>query len=400
MAGKFINTKRKDTIDSLIEGYRQSLNNPYYLHIDKKATPVTYLNIDKTKTSLDEGAKIPYALYGDDSPIRYNKINNFFIYGLTEIANELDLGDWGLESNPIEGDAIILPNTIVPCPNDYFIIDHLKQPLLFKVISVTADTIDNGSNFYKINYKLDNINHELIDLDIAGEYNMIVDNVGTQFKSVIKNTEYDFINTIETILTKLKEYYVMLFYSERVQTFIYEFRSKLFYDPMMIEFLSKHNLLKGTEKYIHIIHQTSVPKTFCLDYDKTFFRCLELREIKKDPILYSTADFINEPLSILSSRKEFYFKLNYNTDVVLESRYPIVLFDYKVIDKIKEGIIDELDDSYNRIIYKYFKHEQLTSEDIDIIDNIEFTPSIELFYNIPVIIFCLESMIKEIMVKK
>ena len=78
-------------------------------------------------------------------------------------------------------------------------------------------------------------------------------------------------------------------------------------------------------------------KDYILDYDKTFFRCLEKRKITKDPIIYSTADFIDEPLSILSSRKEYYFKLNYNTDIVCESRYPLVLYDYKVIDRIKKG---------------------------------------------------------------
>ena len=275
-----------------------------------------------------------------------------------------------MEANAIEGEATILPNTIVPFPNDYF------------------------------SYKLDNIDHTLIDFDIADEYRMIIDNVNGEYKSIIRSTDYDMIDKVESTLTMLKEYYVNLFYSERVQTFIYEFRTKLFYDPMMIEFLSKHQLIKGTEKYIYVAQQTSLPRTCILDYDKTFFRCLEKRKITKDPIIYSTADFIDEPLSILSSRKEYYFKLNYNTDIVCESRYPLVLYDYKVIDRIKKGEIDELDKSYNRIIYKYFRRDKITPEDIQILNDIDFVPSIELFYNIPVVIFCLESMIKEILTEK
>lgn len=397
--GKFINTQKKETIDSLVQGFND-LVIPFYMHLDKKATITTYFHINKLESTLDEGSKIPYSLYGKDSPLRYDKIYDFFIYGLQQIIAELDLGDWGLEANTIEGEAIILPNTIIPCPNDYFIIDHLKHPLLFKVTAVTSDCLENGNNVYKISYKLDNIDHTLIDFDIADEYRMIVDNVNGEYKSIIRNTDYEIIDDVEKTLTMLKEYYVKLFYSERVQTFIYEFRNKLFYDPMMIEFLSKHKLIKGTEKYIYIAQQVSLPNTFILDYDKTFFRCLEKRKITKDPIIYSTADFIDEPLSILSSRKEFYFKLNYNTDVVCESRYPLVLFDHKVIDKIKKGEIDELDESYNRIIYKYFRHDKIKPEDIKILNDIDFVPSIELFYNIPVVIFCLESMIKEILTEK
>lgn len=396
---KFINTQKKDTIDSLVQGFND-LVIPFYMHLDKKGTPTTYFHINKSQSTLDEGSKIPYSLYGNDSPIKYDKIYDFFIYGLQEIITELDLGDWGMEANPIEGEATILPNTIVPFPNDYFIIDHLKHPLLFKVISVTGDCLENGNNVYKISYKLDNINHELIDFDIADEYRMLIDNVNGEFKSIIRKTDYEIIDEVEKTLTMLKEYYVRLFYSERVQTFIYEFRSKLFYDPMMIEFLSKHKLIKGTEKYIYIEQQTSLPRTFILDYDKTFFRCLEKRKVTKDPIIISTADFVDEPLSILSSRKEFYFKLNYNTDMVCECRYPLILFDYKVIDRIKKGEIDDLDESYNRIIYKYFRRDKITPEDIQILNDMDFAPTINLFYNIPIVIFCLESMIKEILTEK
>lgn len=68
---KFINTQKKDTIDSIVKGFND-LVNPFYMHLDKKGTPTTYFHINKTESTLDEGSKIPYSLYGKDSPIRYD----------------------------------------------------------------------------------------------------------------------------------------------------------------------------------------------------------------------------------------------------------------------------------------------------------------------------------------
>ena len=97
---------------SLVESYKDRLKNPYYTQTDKKATIVTYYNINKAKSTLDEGLKIEYSRLGKDSPLRFNRIHNFFIYGLERISTQLESGDFGIVASDIEGEAIILPNTI------------------------------------------------------------------------------------------------------------------------------------------------------------------------------------------------------------------------------------------------------------------------------------------------
>ena len=151
---KFINTKQKVVLQSLVDGFKEKLNNPYYIHMDKKPNVTCYYNQNIHASTLDEGSKLQYSPLGSDSPTKYNMIKDFYLYGIERIYTDYENGEWGLESSSIEGDAIILPNTIVPIANDYFTIDYLDQKLLFKVTSVTADTIENGANFYKIQYKL------------------------------------------------------------------------------------------------------------------------------------------------------------------------------------------------------------------------------------------------------
>ena len=231
MAGKFINTTQKVIIDSLVESYKDRLKNPYYTQTDKKATIVTYYNINKAKSTLDEGLKIEYSRLGKDSPLRFNRIHNFFIYGLERISTQLENGDFGITASDIEGEAIILPNTIEPLPNDYFTINYLNDTLLFKVTGVTFDTIENDANFWKITYKLDRMEDTDILDQISDEFEMIVNNVGTQYKSIIRKKDYDFIDKLELIIDRIKEYYNSLFYNERVQTYTFQNLTKRFYDP-------------------------------------------------------------------------------------------------------------------------------------------------------------------------
>ena len=312
MAGKFINTQQKTTVNSLVDGFKQKLNNPYYKFIDKNKTIVTYYNLNKMKSTLDESLKTEYSRLGNTSPLRFNKINGMFLYGLERITTNLDMGDFGLESSDIEGEAYILPNTIEPIPNDYFIIDYIKGRLLFKVISVTMDTLENDNNFWKIDYKLDRLDDVDIEKLVVEEFEMLVDNVGTQYKTVIRKDDYDFISNVETVLDKLKNYYNELFYNDRVQTYTFTHKGKNFYDPFMIEFFIRHNILqRGNEDYIFITHQTHLHKTFHIMYDNTMFRWFENPELGIDkcdtPRYQAQAVYIDEIMSIFDCRPEEYF---------------------------------------------------------------------------------------------
>ena len=126
MAGKFINTEHRDNIDSLVVGLKDILKNPYYKWNDKSGTAVVYFNQNKEATTLDEASKLYYADIGINSPIKYNMIEDFMLYGIEQIAISMENGDFGPEASEISGEAIILPNTITPYPGDYFHIIYVE----------------------------------------------------------------------------------------------------------------------------------------------------------------------------------------------------------------------------------------------------------------------------------
>lgn len=395
---KFINTKQKVVLQSLVDGFKEKLNNPYYIHMDKKPNVTCYYNQNIHASSLDEASKLQYSALGSESPMKYNMIKDFYLYGIEKIITDYENGDWGLEANSIEGEAIILPNTIVPIANDYFTIEHVDQKLLFKVTSVTPDTIDNGANFYKIQYKLDQLTDESILKQVAEEFNMIINNVGTQFNTIIRKNDYNFVEKVEVILERLKTYYVNLFYSPRVQTFILLHNDDYFYDPYLIEFLKKNDILGGIDNYIYISHQTTLSYTFALDYDRTFFRYVELPDKKSTPLLYSQGKYIDDKFSIFESRKEKYFRIEYVLPLIDRNRYMINNFNLNLYDNILTNTkYNKREDKYKNIIVKYFNSEKIDADDIESLEYLDFQPNIDLFYNIPIIIFIIENMIKNLL---
>ena len=149
--GKFVNTKYNETMDIMVDNLKNLMNNPYYKWSDKSGTSTTYYNQNKEKSTLDEGSKLQYNDLDSNCPTWYNQIDNLFIYGLEAVSISMENGDYGASSGEISGEGIILPNTIVPYPGDYFKINYLKEKtLLFRVTDVSTDTLEVGSNIYKI----------------------------------------------------------------------------------------------------------------------------------------------------------------------------------------------------------------------------------------------------------
>lgn len=399
---KFINTQYASTINSLMTGYKEKLNNPYYLYADEKPCVVTYYSLNIHKSTLDEALKIQASDTGKDSAFKYNKIENFIIYGIDKITTEFDNDDdtVGLKAGTISGDAVILPNTIIPCPGDLFKIDHIKGDFLFKVLSVTPDTVENGANIYRIEYKLDKLDDDSVLDQIQDEYNMIVNNVGTNFNTIIRKNDYKLVEYLDNINIQLKKYYKALFYSDRVQTFVFPKLEYFFYDPYLIEFIIRHDVLSGDGEFIHVDHQVSLPRTFPLDYNNTFFRLFETKKVNKDYLIYSQSRLITEYLSILSTRNEDYQQIYYIKDPnVISGRFVLNNFNNELLERIKKEKYYDRND-YRNIIIKYFYNRKIDDKDIESIEMIDFEANIELFYNIPLIIFIIDEFIRFLLKKE
>ena len=401
--GKFINTDRKMTIDALVDGTKERLNNPYYKFNNKPATIVTYYNMDVKQATVDEGLGVTYSNTGENSSLRFNKIDNMFLFGIEPMKLNLSESDFGIETEGAEGEAYILPNTIIPYPGDYFKINHTNHPYLFRVTGVDIDTLDDGANAYSIKYELNRYNESDIESQIVDDYSFIIDNVGTEMNPVLRNNDYKLIEELDNILVSLKKYYEDLFFDSKVQTFIYFYQNRRVYDPYLIEFLIRNKLLRGNERYIYVTHQTHLPKTFSMDYDRTVFRSIELKETDNLNNNNAISTLECDPNSLLTQRFEEYYSITYNKGFF--GGIPIEILPSAVVRKIREGSKEYFTISdpfaiYNILIQYLLDDEIQIKTVIDIVQRIHYCENKELYYGIPITIYIIEYYIKNLLKAK
>lgn len=410
-----LNVTHTQMTQSLVDFQMDLLKNPFFLFNDKKGLPVEYYNLNTTQSQLDQGLKIPYANIGPESPLRFNLVHDFYLFGMERISVQLENGEMGIEGSEISGEAIILPDTIRPYPGDYFTINMTKKKYLFQVRSATIDTLENGGNYYRIDYKLEYLSDDRLIPLVVNEFNFVSGNIGTNYSPVLSTTGYNLAKILDDTAVLLKQYFRGLFYNNKVQTFTFVYlyevcvnglNSSYFYDPYLIEFIIKNKILANTgDKYEYIDHKTFPKADFPIKYSKSIWKAIETKD--KDHInsciISSPGIYIDDPATIFSTRYENYFEMTYeNPDPVADrwsSRLSII--PSQVIGHINEGqlFFNSPLSKYNLLI-KYFNDMEINAHDMDPLQRIDsYSNDKDTYYLIPIIIFILEYNIKKIMAR-
>ncbi len=396
--GGFTNTNYRKTSESLVKGLQNRLeNNPYYLFIDKKPTVVTYWNINDKHSTLDQGDKEVYHQTGENTPLRYNKINNFQIYGIERIMVDIQRGEYGPES-PIEGEAIILPNTIIPCPDDYFMITYLKDnTLLFRVNSATPDTLESGANFYKIKYNAETsseLSKGFLDNKLlVNEFDYRPGNIGTNLSTLIVTSDAALLDRIQSLYNMLKSFYLELFYKGNIQTFIYGYLGMFIYDPYLIEFIIRTGIFSEEgNNYLYISQAVHKPDTFSIEYSRSIFKDVE----DVNPKMHLNSCYpvpVHDPNSLLVDRMEDYWELSIN--LRNKCNEPINWLDMDLFDRIEKNLPyeDDKKNFYKNIIIKFMNKTSdtfdLNIEDIESAEERDYYFCKELYYEIPLLLYAI-----------
>lgn len=456
----FSNVTFNDRIDSFNKAQKDKLKNPYYAFTNENKTLTTYFHINKAKSTLDDGTHGLYDTIGPESGLRWNKIYNLPLYGLDKMLVDMNIGEFGLESTPIEGDCLVLPNTIIPNPEDYFIIPLLDKSILFRVTSVTPTMIENDNLMYKISYSLDStVRSHLIDKQVIYEYDTLdggvpsnktpnvtnpvinapgsntsngklfseltpgnnseigkstnsgtagvgshnmdkngMSNSGIFVEMGIKNLLNDLMLTIR----QLTDWYIDIFYNFKLEAFILKHQGEYLYDEYLTEFIIRNKIVSPNEYKIHVMHQTNIPKTFSVDYEKTIFRFVETQD--KDIADYTIKAyplFINDLGSTLSERYYNYFKMQYifNRTVYPDTMWIISVLSNDLVYHIEHNVTEPAI-GYKNMIVKHLNLTDVGREDILSLKDVYPEPTIEWFYNTPILIMILQNLVNSIKIGK
>ena len=398
MSGKFINKAYSDTINSLTSGTIQKVKTANYVYNNMPPVICDWYNSDKDASTLEEGTGMQYSDVGKTSPRKYKVIKDavFYSQGI-QIQIDLEYDEDGLATSPPSISGLVLPNTWIPYPGDHFILKQAGKEYVYRVNAVNYDTIENGNNLYKFEAAIDQAGKSYIDNQVTETYRMIINNVGTSFNSIVKETIYDCIDTLDTILVQLKNNYIALFYNDAVQTFTYQGNHGKLYDPYMIEFLSRNFILKGSDEYIYVHHEVPVPRTFSINYNESIFRSLETCTKERFSIIPCHANIIDNQYSLFATVMDSYFEVEYNVNST--GLYNFSPINSELVSRVKSNEeFDESDkNSYMNIIIKFMNKSKIDSNILPLLESIDFKPTPDLFYCIPMIIYALEISVQKLM---
>lgn len=378
--------------------FENRFKSPTARFIDTTPVFVTYYHVDMDNTTVDEGFLDVASVIGHRSPIRFNKIENFPLYGMDQIVLNIAEDDQGLDTT-WDGDGIVLPKTIKPVPNDFFVIPTLKDYYIFRVTNIQYDTV-MPDNYYKIEFKLEYIDStklEEIEKQVLEEHICVLENIGTETNCIIEKSSYQKIKEIEKMYAEIKDLYMAMFYNDRHNVFLCEIEdNKLLYDPLQTYFINIHKLFNNKNDLSTIIltDQYDDPKRK-YKYAKSVYKFLETRDMK----LLSMFKYTTRPGT--SIRESSFRKWHDRNIEVLDT--PMVIpddsnsiFSRDYMEAIKLNA--PVESEYASLIQRYLRSEKLTIKDISMeldTELIYLNNSIEVFFFTPFIMYIIRDIIEK-----
>lgn len=302
----FLNTA-DDMADNAMKVMKDVLDSKFTTFIQNVGTPilVTYYNLNDVMTTVDTGTENIDSELGEHSPLRFNKILNFPLYGLGNggsglIPSKDDL-EGGLIDLSIDLELVMLPNAIKPSGYDYFVYKYQDGTnITFKVNDFEMSTIKNN-NYYKISVSLKDINdtvsEEKLEKQTVDELECILDRFGSSDRCVVRRTIYDKIEDIEKVIEYITEQYIDTFYVNRYRAVCYRRTedSAIVYDPYLTKFLIDNHIMDYQKsRYITLVNHDTRDEVL-RNYNKSIYRNVELRDKTKTfvqlrtPVVFSTS---------------------------------------------------------------------------------------------------------------
>ena len=349
--GKFIEDKK--FINENIFLYENRLESQYTIFFDGKTpTFTTYYHINNINSITDSGLMNVEKVIGPQSPIRFQKIDDFPIYTSEPIKLDLSDNDEGLNTS-FESDGIILPNTIKPLPNDLFTISYLGKSYIFMITNVEYDTI-KSNNFYKINFTIrheDNI--DIIKNQILETYTCVFQNIGTDDKCIIRSDEYDALTKLGEWYKHISDRYKTIFYNTRYNSFLFDEGNYRIYDRYLTQFITENQLFINKDGYdtLRLINEDYSVRAD-IEYDVSLYKMLE----EQDHTNLIPQRAVRFPISYPDSI------FNYYRDRSIRSVSFTVTGDLeyisdKLVNDIKDNFVCEHTGILEEIIIKHFNKE-------------------------------------------
>ena len=210
-------------------------------------TLVTYFSINDPDTTTSLGFETTYQILGANSPLRYDKILNMILIGFSSLApQDGQASSTQVRDYKLEGEAFIIPGTIMPKENDFFIVNHLHMNHLFRITQVTQDGL-NTDGSYRVAYKLFSTNPneiEWIYKQTISEYVLDLQTIGGEdLTPVIGKEDFDLRNKLIQMVNDMVENYIARFYDKTHNCFILHLNGQSLFDMCGNYFMARNSIM-------------------------------------------------------------------------------------------------------------------------------------------------------------
>jgi hypothetical protein len=234
-------------VDNQMYKYDKFLHSRVNKYTGSGRTLVTYYSIDDQQTTDSLGMGLPYQLLGPDSPLRFDEIRNMILLGFSPLApQESQASSTEVRNYDLKGEAFVIPGTVMPRENDFFIVNHLNMNHLFRVTEVTQDGL-NTDGSYKINYALTSTNpKEIAWVKKQTVKHMVMDLQtisGDDLTPVIGKEDYELRSRLIRMIDDMVENYIANYYDHRHNCFILHLNGMSLFDVCGNYFMAKHGLM-------------------------------------------------------------------------------------------------------------------------------------------------------------
>lgn len=361
-------------------------------------------------------------------------------------SNFDDTENNGPKSVDAESKFVILPNTILPLPNDRFLMKFLDRTRLYKVTSVNPLSGDSASA-YECSFILEdndfNFDGSELKRQIVENYVFDETYIGTDLRSVFRVSEYETLNNLKDLYLQIGKIYKRDFWDDKLETFMlkyennvgssntydgsgpkyivvgdssntnnsanskpkFEFKNaykgKELFDGALVDFILKNRIFDSIEYFPVVPTQYATNVDTSRIYRNTIFYSIEKRNRHFLKNIYQMPIELN--ISNPDSQPVLYGKISL-IHVGSSSDSTLSLFPKDMYDIIQNQVTEDIpvteidrDSVYDMIVYSialYINNRtKYLSQILNVIDSkiddvdsyIDSIPSYQMFYLLPIL---------------
>ena len=265
--GRFIgNGTERTVVNNYIDSYLRGTNQ-YAKYLQSAPNFVTYYSRDPDESTENSGLGDVEEIVGRRSPLRYNRVQNVPLYMVEDSAPSLVADGILGVGYELESTAIIVPDTVVPKPNDLFLFSYWEQEKqsLFRITEVTTTAVDSNT-YYQISFQSSPYDyHEVEEHQLVDKYEVVYDQVGSSKPAVIIESDYLLAAELEEVFDLVAAIYREDFYNEKLNMFLYQddYTEKgldhYIFDKYLHNFIKQEKLFISSKTFAQNILLVEIP---------------------------------------------------------------------------------------------------------------------------------------------